>query len=88
MVFIFSMSWNQGSSFHFHRRGDMILARTRENISSGKMKISMSDRLTAEEYFSNDSGLFGFSIISLPFSYYSPIISNISKFINMLKGIF
>jgi hypothetical protein len=32
----------------------MILAKKSENISSGKIKTSISDKVTAEEYFSSD----------------------------------
>ena len=45
--FILRMPLNQGSSRHSHSLGDMMFARTRLYINSGKTKISMSDNVTA-----------------------------------------
>src|SRR5512133_3086147 len=49
---IFRMLANQGSSRHFQISGDMMLASTSAYSNSGKIKISMSESVKAEEYFS------------------------------------
>jgi hypothetical protein len=46
------MSLNHGSSRHRHSSGDIISAITSGKKSSGKINISMSERVQAEEYFS------------------------------------
>ena len=49
------MPSNQGSSRHCQMRGDMMLASTRLYISSGKMKTSMSESVTADDLRSRSS---------------------------------
>ena len=62
------MFLNQGSFFHFQISGDMMLARTKAYIRSGKMKISMSERLMAEEYISISLAEVGLMVFCLVFS--------------------
>ncbi len=48
-----------------YRIGLIISARTRLNISSGNTKISISESVTAELYFSNCSEFIGFSFLTI-----------------------